>query len=266
LSVLQLAPTASLQVTDRLSIGFAPTITMAEAALDPNFLASPNFVPPGIPVYPAATHTRLHWGLGFQVGMYYEMDCGWRFGASYKSPQWFEEFTYYTTTPTGAPRTDRLAMDYPGIISLGTSYCGIPGVVWALDVRYIDYDNAQLFGHGAQFDQTGALGGLGWQSVFAVSTGVQYQLTNAISLRLGYLYNQNPIDDADSFANSASPAIYQHIISMGATWQLTCRTGLSIAYLRAFENEIQGPGPAPGTTVGSSVAVNALVAGLQVKF
>ena len=271
LTVVQLVPTASLQVTERLSIGFAPTITMAEANLDPNLLAIPSIIQPNTPVYPAATHSRTHWGIGFQVGVYYETDSCWHFGASYKSPQWFEEFTFYGTDPTGAPRTDRLYMDYPGIISLGTAYSGFSRLLWALDLRYIDYDNAQLFGHEAQVDPTtGALAGLGWRSVFAVSTGVQYQLTDALSLRLGYLYNQNPIDDADTFANAASPAVYQHIVSLGFTWQLTCRTGLSLAYLRAFENTIEGPGPVvpPGlpTTVSSSIAVNALVMGLQVKF
>jgi long-chain fatty acid transport protein len=107
---------------------------------------------------------------------------------------------------------------------------------------------------------------LNWRSVFAVSTGVQYQLTDALSLRVGYLYNQNPIDDQDAFFNAASPAIYEHIVSTGATLQLTCRTSLSVAYLHAFENSIEGPGPFPGTRVGTRLSINALVTGLQVRF
>jgi long-chain fatty acid transport protein len=264
LAVIQLVPTAALQVTDRLSVGFAPTITMAEASLDPNFLGAPDFIG-SAPVYASATHSRTHWGLGFQVGLYYELETV-RLGASYKSPQWFEEFTFFDTSPTGVPRTDRSYIDYPGIISVGAAYYGMPRLIWAVDLRYIDYENAELFGEDASLDATGALSGLGWQSVFAVSTGVQYQLSDALALRAGYLYNQNPIADQDAFFNAASPAIYEHIVSVGATLQVSCRTSLSVAYLHAFENSIEGPGLFPGSRVGTTLAINALVAGLQVRF
>jgi long-chain fatty acid transport protein len=267
LSVLQLVPTAAFQVTDRLSIGLAPTVSMIEVNLDPNYLASPN--PLG---YPSATHARTHWGLGFQAGLYYETDRQWRLGASYKSPQWTEELTFYDSNPISGPETLRLNVDYPGIISAGAAYYGIPGVVWAIDFRYVDYANTELFGHDTGFDAANAFTGLGWRSVFSISTGIQYQLTEAISLRCGYLYTQNPIRDEEAFYNIAAPALYEHIISLGATLRLTCRTSLSIAYLRAFENSIQGFVP-PETgipegavSVGTTQAINALVAGLQVRF
>ena len=152
LSVLQLVPTAAFKLTDRLSIGFAPTVTMMEANLDPDLLNSPN------PVYPSATHSRTHWGLGFQAGVYYEMDCCWRLGASYKSPQWTEELTFYDSNPiNGMPQTLRMNLDYPGIVSAGAAYYGVPGLVWAIDFRYVDYANTDLFGQDASFDAaTGA--------------------------------------------------------------------------------------------------------------
>jgi long-chain fatty acid transport protein len=262
LSVIQLVPTVAWQATDRLSIGFAPTVTMVEANLDPDLLATPG--PFG---YPAATHSRTHWGLGFQAGLYYETDCQWRWGVSYKSPQWVEELTFFDSDPTGLSQTLRLNVDYPGIVSVGAAYYGIPRTVWAIDVRYVDYDNTELFGHATGFDNTGAVTGLGWRSVFSVASGLQYQLSEALSLRLGYVYSQNPIRDRDAFFNVASPAIYEHIAAIGATVRVTCRTSLSIAYLRAFENSIEGVVPlAPELSVGTTQTINALVAGLQVRF
>jgi long-subunit fatty acid transport protein len=140
-------------------------------------------------------------------------------------------------------------------------------------MRYIDYDNTEFFGHATGYNASGAFTGLGWKSVFSVVTGMQYQCSDRLSLRMGYMYAENPIDDADTFFNIASSAIYQHILSFGATWQITCRTGLSIAYLRAFDNSISGPwvdpvlGPLPGvTSVKARQSVDALVMGLQVKF
>lgn len=269
LAVLQLVPTAALQVTDRLSIGLAPTIAIADAALDPNILAAPNLDGS----YPTATHTRTNWGLGFQVGVYYELENGWHLGASYKSPQWFEEFTYYSEDVLGNPRTDYLKMDYPAIVSVGAAYYGLPRTVWAVDARYVDYAGAQMFGQAAGFNDNYAVTGLGWRSVFAVATGVQYQLTDALSLRCGYLFTENPIPEAATFYNIGSTAIYKHMLSVGASWWITPRTSLMVAYVKAFENSISGAwesplfgGPVPGTSVTARQSVDCLVTGLQVKF
>lgn len=107
LAVLQLAPTAALKITDRLSIGLAPTVAIADVALDPNAFASPD-----IAGYPEGTHVRSIWGLGFQAGIYYKTENRWHLGASYKSPQWFEEATSYATYANGQPRTDGLKVDH----------------------------------------------------------------------------------------------------------------------------------------------------------
>jgi len=266
LAILQVAPTAALQLTDRLSIGFSPTVVMADVALDPNALDTPT-----APLtYPPATHARTHWGLGFHAGIYYETDSQWRFGASYKSPQWIEDFTFHT-----APASQfTLKADFPAIMSLGAAYYGLPRTVWAIDLRYVDYDNTDLFGNPTGYTPAGSWTGLGWRSVFSVSTGVQYELTDCLTVRAGYFYTQNPIRAEDTMFNIASSAIYQHIISLGATVHLTERVGLSLAYLHAFENVSEGlvvlPAALGGAIAGSSVStrqsVDALVAGLRVRF
>ncbi|MCY2992938.1 MAG: outer membrane protein transport protein, partial [Planctomycetota bacterium] len=260
LQVLQLVPTAALQVNERLSVGFAPTVSMADAALDPGAVAS-GYIP--------ATHGRVNWGLGFQAGMYYVTDSCWHFGLSYKSPQWFETFNFNSTTalPGDAPHLVQLNIDYPSITSLGMAYYGVPGLIWDVDLRYVDYAQARLFGGAPGFDFNGNLTGLGWRSVFSVATGVQYQWTEALSLRLGYVYTDNPIPANLTAINIAAPAIYQHILSMGATLRVTCRTSFSLAYLHAFESAIEGPlpGPPPGI-VGTRQYIDAMVAGMEVKF
>jgi long-chain fatty acid transport protein len=269
LAILQLAPSAALQLTERLSIGFAPTVVMAEASLDPNAFDTPT-----APLaYPPATHSRTHWGGGFHAGIYYETDYQWRFGASYKSPQWIEDFSFQT-----APANQfSLSADFPAVASLGAAYYGLPRTVWAIDFRYVDYDSTNLFGDPTGYDApapTASWTGLGWRSVFSVSTGVQYELTDCLTVRLGYFYTENPLRPADTFFNIASSAIYQHIISMGATLDLTDRVGLSLAYLHAFENVSQGPwalppgfpAPPPGSSVSVRQSIDALVAGLRVRF
>src|SRR5215831_305441 len=118
LQVFQIAPTASYKVTDHLSVGFAATTDLGYLTADPLFIASPNPVP-GTPFanYPAGTHTRTAWGQGFQVGAYYTTDVGLNFGASYKSPQWFEPFRWNNQDSFGRPRNDKFHFDYPMIVS-----------------------------------------------------------------------------------------------------------------------------------------------------
>jgi len=173
----------------------------------------------------------------------------------------------------GNPRTDYLKVDYPAIVSLGAAYSGLPRTVWAIDARYVDYAGAQLFGEAAGFNENFAVTGLGWRSVFAVATGVQYQLTDALALRCGYMFTENPIPDDATFYNIGSIAIYKHMLSVGATWQISSRTSLTMAYVKALENSISGAwesplfdGPVPGTSVTARQAVDCLVTGLQVKF
>lgn len=277
LSILQMAPSVAVQLTDRVSIGMAPTISMADVALDPAALAwTDDANSDGTPTMPSATHGRVFWGLGFNVGIYYTPDSYWTFGASYRSPQWFEEFHFNSTNEVGGPRAIHMDADYPGIISLGAAYHGIERLVWAIDVRYVDYKNTDTFGDPTGFaiappTPNARVTGLGWQSVVAVATGLQYELSDRATLRLGYSFNENPIRDADTFFNIAAPAIYQHVISVGGSFWLTNSTKLSLAYLHAFENTISGPfhapgGPVPGTNITTDLTVDAFVAGLEVRF
>ena len=62
--IYQIVPTVSYQCTEHLSIGFAPTITMARLFATPLFLG-PQIAPE---TWPAGVGTRYAWGGGFQLG------------------------------------------------------------------------------------------------------------------------------------------------------------------------------------------------------
>jgi long-chain fatty acid transport protein len=271
-AVIQYVPTAALWLTDRLSIGLAPTFNMASLSLDPGLFAAPDDADAnGFPSYPTGTHSRWHWGLGFQVGVYYETEGPWTFGASIKSPQWFESFEFRATDEIGNPRRLEVDVDYPMILSGGVGFRPYDGLLLATDVRYIDYENTDGFGSPAGFAPDGAATGLGWESVVSVATGVQYALNPRTSLRAGYLFNENPIPDAAAFFNIASPPIFQHAVFLGASRRVTDCIGLSLSYLHAFENDIRGPyvtpfGAVPGASVGIDNETDAVTMGLHVFF
>ena len=269
--VLQVAPTVAYQITDHLSVGLAPTFDLAELSVDPAFFAAPdNANGDPFPSLPSATHNRTNWGIGCQLGMYYTTDCCWNFGATIKSPQWFNKFRWNATDEIGMHRQLNFDLDLPMVVSLGTSYTGYDCWIFAADFRYYDYRNTDGF-RTARYDGNGAVTGLGWDNIFCVALGAQYQWSENISLRFGYVFNENPIDDSVTSFNVVSPLIIQHTISVGASYNITDSCVLSAAYLHGFENSIEGPivtpgGAIPGSSVKSEASVDTLMFGLTVKF
>jgi long-chain fatty acid transport protein len=270
--LLQIVPTISYALSDKLSIGFAPTLTMGRLAIDPLFLTAPDDANgDGFATYPPGRGTRYHWGAGFQVGVYYITDSCWHLGLSVKSPQWFETFRFHTENELGLPQVANVDFDFPMIVSLGTAYTGIENWLLALDVRYFDYKNTDGF-RTSGFDGVGRVTGLGWSNLFSVHTGVQYRASDALYLRMGYLYQQNPVSDAEVLFNVPSPLILQHIVSVGASYELTRNLIVSLVYLHAFENEVRGPlqfpgtGPLPGTSVASAVSADAIGLGFTLRY
>lgn len=269
--MVQILPTISYAVTDRFSVGFAPSLTLARLSVESLVFATPNDAnSDGFPSYPSGRGGRVQWGGGFQIGVYYITESCWHFGAALKSPQWFEPFRYKTTDELGRPRTEKFTVEYPLIATVGTAYSGFERFVIAADARFFDYANAAGFGGGG-FDSTGALTGLGWSSIFAANVGVQYQVFEPFFLRCGYSYNQNPISEYDLGFNVASPVITQHFGFFGASLRVSQHSTLSATYIHGFENEVTGPiqsvyGPVPGSYVSSAVSMDALAFGITVQY
>ena len=261
--VLQIAPTISYALTDRLSFGVSPTVTMARVATDPLVMAAPD---PGTGTPFSGRGTRWAWGGGVQVGVYYIGPRGWSWGASVKSPQWFEDFRFKTEDGGVA----KLDIDFPMIVSLGGSYTGWDRWLLAVDVRFFDYKNVQGFGNEGFAPDT-SVRGLGWSSIMSVHTGVQYELTPCMHLRAGYVFQQNPISNADSIYNVASPLTIQHVLSVGGSYQLNRNLIASIAYIRGMQNEITGPyvtpaGAIPDGSVTNKTSADALTFGFTVRY
>lgn len=268
--VLQIAPALVYEVNDHFSVSVSPLLNIGQLQLDPAVFAAPDDAnADGLFTYPRGTHSRTAWGAGFSLGAYYTAG-DWGFGANYRSPQWFDSFSFNTTNELGQPRTVEFNLDLPAIVSIGTSYKGIDRWLLAADLRYLDFKNADGLGDSG-FAANGALRGIGFESIFAIALGAQYQMTDALALRAGYSWNENPIPDSQTAANVASPLIIEHILSAGASYQVTDDLTLSLAYSHAFENSVTGPivlpmGAIPGTSITSTAAVDMLFVGATVKF
>jgi long-chain fatty acid transport protein len=261
-----------VQLTDYVSLGFAPTVSVANLSIDPATFVAPNDASgDGIFSYPSGTNGRLRWGLGFQAGIFVTTDTCWDFGFSIKSPQWFETFEFEAADELGFPQQVALDVDFPMILSFGTAYHGFERMLVAMDIRFVDFDNTEGLGHAAGFDANAAVTGFGWKSVVAVALGAQYEVSECLTWRSGYLFADNPIPDEAATFNVASSAIYQHAVFLGGSWALTDVMTLSVAYYHAFDANIRGPlvtplGAIPDSFVNIDQEIDALVAGIHVDF
>ena len=218
LSMLEITPIASYQATDKLAIAAGPIITSTGASFAPAFFAPNPRDGFGLAGFPNATNSRPFWGGGFQAGLLYNLNEDWNLGFSYKSPICQERWSYNAAAQNGSARCIGVQAGLPEILSWGVAYKGLPKTLIDVDLRYFDYKDAPLFG------QSVSDGGLGWRSVFAVATGVQYQLTEKLTLRGGYLYNTNPIPSTATLFNVQAPGITQHTLSLGVVLSAHRRT------------------------------------------
>ena len=266
--LMQFCPTIARKITPNWSVGVAPTFNWATLAIDPFSAARPN----ADGSYSSAAHTDAVWGIGFQVGAYFESPTsGWNLGFSYKSPQWFNDFKINGTDHLGAPRVLAMDLDYPSILSLGLAYRGFSRVNLACDVRYIDYENTDGF-QSSGFDSWGAVTGFGWSSIWTVSTGVEFILSECWRWRAGYTFNESPISNVNMFYNSPAPAIIQHHLSTGFTCHLGQNWMFTAAYHHGFRNSVSGnwwhptAGQVPGTQITGTLATHGLVGGISKRF
>ncbi|HEX4128740.1 MAG TPA: outer membrane protein transport protein [Pirellulales bacterium] len=266
-SIVQIIPTASYAVTDKLSIGVAPVVDMAQLSADPLFLA-----PPNAGIYGPGNGTLMSWGGGFQTGVYYITDHNWHFGASYKSQQWIEPFRYNSNNAAGFPVSASTQFNLPSITSIGAAYNGFNRLLLTGDVRYYDYAGATGFNQSG-FNANGAVAGLGWRSVWSVAVGGQYEATRRLTLRTGYTYGDNPIPNSQSMFNVASALIIQNWYSVGGSYRLAQNVAFNIAYSHGFQNHITGPivnpalgGALPGTSVTSTISADIINAGFSVLY
>ena len=256
LSGLQVSMLMSKQVSDTVSVGGGLTVNSVSLDLDPAFFAPRN--PNG--TFPAATNSRPNWGAGFQVGVFYDSHDKWKFGAAFKSQQWFETFEYNSKDEIGRARELNLEFALPSIFTFGVGYQASRNTLIAGDVRYFDYANTPLFGYSPE------IGGLGWRSIWAFAVGAHHQFNRMVSAQFGYAYSQSPIEDGETIFNMQLTAVNTGSVSGGVTVALTRSVDIVGSAVYAFEEKSQGTIlQIPGTAIQLKQALGTFSLGLRFK-
>lgn len=246
--MVQTSLTYAYSVSKKVSFGLQPNFNYHALELGPNPTANPD-LPPALggtgKLYPTAKGTAM--GYGAQVGVFYDSKSLLKLGMSYKTRQYFSEFTFENTYLDGSTAPDNtFTMNYPSILSFGMGLSG-KKFDFATDVRFVNYENTEgfkesgwkinddssspAFGH-----PTGAVNGFGWKNMTIFSIGLQYKIKDNIPIRIGYTNNTNPIKDSLTFYSVSAPAVVTQAAQIGLGYTIG-KMDINLLYHKGFRGD-----------------------------
>lgn len=82
--------------------------------------------------------------------------------------------------------------------------------------------------------------------------GFDVKAASKLTLRAGYNHSGVPFDGTQNFFNILAPAVVQHHLAVGATWNFSEGKEINFAYQHAFENTVAGVNSIPPTAGGGN--------------
>ncbi len=270
--LLQIGFAWAYELTNELSIGVQPTINYAALELAPNPTANPNAS--GYPVSDKASAI----GYGAQFGVFYNSPSGFKLGASYKTPQKFDDLKFKNTYLNNSTSENAFNMDYPSILSFGLGY-STGDVDLAVDYRFVDYENTNGFAEKG-WTPTYSVAGFGWKNINILSVGLQYKGIEKLPLRVGYTYSSNPIDSELAFFSIPATAVIKNAFQFGTSYPVTDNFKLNgVFHYGTSGGETSGPilnpafisayppyGSIPGSEVSYKMTTSMVMLGLTYTF
>lgn len=258
----------SRQLSERLSAGFSVDPSLSMLQVIPAPFATPVVSGSTMPYYLSAGNNAPALGMGGTAGLHYVFERV-SVGVSYRSPIWFQRFSWDRKDLSGDTHRLNFRMNLPQVVSIGAGAAVAKGTRVALDARWFDYANTAGF-NKVGYNADGSVAGFGWHNIWAVGGGVQQVITKSTKLMAGYNYSGNPVPARYTFFNTPAPAIVQQHVSGGISHSMN-GWDVNVAYYHAFRNSITGPwisaqGAIPGTSVTSSMSENSVTIGFGKSF
>ncbi len=258
LQIMKFAPAVAFQPNPKLSIGLALPIDY------------------GIMDFKSGSSTG--YAIGAQPGLTYNPTPNLTLGLIYVAPQ---KITYKNVNDFNQDGDlDNLDLESPQQAGLGLAYhfSGFPLLVEA-DVKWLNWANAAGY---EDFD---------WDNQWVYALGAQYSPTERLSLRIGYNYAANPVNEHNGFDGTQPasvqgktlasqyyyetfriigfPAVVEQHLTFGIGYQFTDSLIVNLGFMHAFENTVSESGTNPfgqPVTIESSLSENSLDFGLTWRF
>lgn len=214
-------PAIAFKLTDRFALGLGvsfiyskleQSVTQRFPAPDggPDLLAAPALI--DVPSEADVDGTSF----GFNAGLLYKGDK-FRFGLNYRSGYTLD----YTGTvsfdvpgfPAPVEGTGETSFRFPDLVTMGLSFDLAKKLVWSVDLHYVFWSTYESYTFLVDVPDLGLEEEMVvptlWKDTFIFRTGFEYQATDRLALRCGFLYDKTPqpattmdstLPDANRFA------------------------------------------------------------------
>jgi long-chain fatty acid transport protein len=193
------------------------------------------------------------WGYGVRVGWLGQVNERLALGASAQSRLYMTEFDDYKGL-----FAEQGGFDVPPTVTAGLSFKASPEVTLVADWQRIFYNEVKALGNSnGSFGPDNLLGsknglGFGWENINIFKLGVQWDYNAKLTLRAGVSHADQLFDNAEALFNILAPATVRTHASLGMTYRIDKSNNISLAYTRAFNEEIDGQNPTfTGSQTGS---------------
>lgn len=203
------------------------------------------------------------YGLGLQVGWYGEVTGQLAFGLSYRSKVFMTEFDDYKGL-----FADGGSFDIPATLNFGVAYKARPDLTVAFDYQRIFYDEIPAIANSNDLDLSPCFGalpkpsfclgnssglGFGWKGMDVYKLGLRWQQSDKLALYGGVSYNSELLKHSrQSLFNVLTPATVRWHLSLGASYEITPKDAINLAFTYMPEGTIDGTSPSiTGLQTGS---------------
>jgi long-chain fatty acid transport protein len=225
LTTWNINPVASYRILPGLSVAAGVDIVLLDATLE-------NHAPPNqlIPVESGQKFTGSGLGVGYNFGVYYEVNNELSLGASYRSEVEIDLDGDFTSNVL--PRTvgGKSTIKLPQQVFAGVAYRPVKPLTIEAAMRWEDWSSfnaLQIQFEKNPFGLTSVTYPRNWHSTFAVSLGGKYRLNDMFSLMTGYLYGWNPVPDITF--EPAIPDSDTHLFCLGGEARID-KVTIALAY------------------------------------
>ncbi|MDR9436232.1 MAG: outer membrane protein transport protein [Thiohalophilus sp.] len=183
-------------------------------------------------------------GLGFGVGLLYDVNDQLTVGFNYKSKQHFSPMEYQlaegdirSNGNDFAAGTYKLDLDFPQQAAVGLAYQANDSLTVSADLKWINWsdtmDKLSVTGPGGSFPMDP-----GWDDQTVYALGVAYGLSERVTLRAGYNYAESPFGDSQAGQNLLLPAIVETHYTVGMNVLLNNHWELAWHYMEVPEKTL----------------------------
>jgi long-chain fatty acid transport protein len=185
-------------------------------------------------------------GWGVRIGWTGQITPGVTLGATYQTKTQMGKFDSYKGL-----FAEQGGFDIPENYGVGIAWKATPGLTLAADVQRIMYGDVASVGNpidclfsGCQLGADNGAG-FGWQNTTVYKIGAMYQMSPAWTLRAGFVTLKQPIPASQTLFNVLAPGVVEDHVTLGASWQVSKQSELTVGYMHAFENKVNGSGSIP---------------------